>query len=48
MRRPRTRERLVSTFIAMLELLKNGRIRLVQRELCGPILLYKGDVNDAA
>lgn len=42
------RERLVSTFIAMLELLKNGRIRLVQRELCGPILLYKGDVNDAA
>lgn len=42
------RERLVSTFIAMLELLKNGRIRLVQRELCGPILLYRGDVNDAA
>ena len=42
------RERLVSTIIAMLELLKNGRIRLVQRELCGPILLYRGDVNDAA
>lgn len=42
------RERLVSTFIAMLELLKNGRIRLVQRELCGPILLYKGDVNECA
>ncbi len=42
------REHLVSTFIAMLELLKNGRIRLVQRELYGPILLYRGGTTNAA
>ena len=37
-----------TTFIAMLELLKSGRIRLVQQELYGPILLYKGGMDSAA
>ena len=45
---PPDREYVVSMFIAMLELMRSGRIRLTQADLYGPILLYKGGLDDAA
>jgi segregation and condensation protein A len=34
-----TRDEIIATFLALLELLRNGRIRVVQREPLGPILV---------
>ena len=43
-----TRSDIVTTFLAVLELLKYGRLRVEQEELFGEIMLYAAEGDDGA